>query len=118
MQPEEGERYDLTHVRSFSVGLKRWIARPYFEERSIVSVPDETGTVVWTTIKGSGFGVWALEVSETLELMAELTSVEDVIPIGTLAASSPNKYSGKCFTRESASTRNHSLLQSFPECRG
>jgi len=111
VQPEEGERYDLTHVRSFSVGLKRWIARPYFEERSIVSVPDETGTVVWTTIKGSGFGVWALEVSETLELMAGLTSVEDVIPIGTLAAPSPNKSSGKCFTRESVSTRNHSSLQ-------
>jgi hypothetical protein len=118
VQPEEGARYDLTHVRSFSVGLKRWIARPYFEERSVVSVPDEAGTVVWTTIKGSGFGVWALEVSETLELMAGLTSVQDVIPIGTLAAPSPNKPTGKCFTRESASTRNHSSFKSFPDCRG
>jgi len=114
VQPEEGERYDLTHVRSFSIGLKRWIARPYFEERSLVSVPDETGTVVWTTIKGSGFGVWALEVSETLELMAGLTNVEDAIPIGTLAAPSTNNSpvsTGKFFTRESASTRNHSSLQ-------
>jgi hypothetical protein len=90
VQPEEGARYDLKHVRSSSVGLKQWIARPYFEGRFLVSVPDEAGTVVWTTIKGSGFGVWALEVSETIELMAGMTDVENLLPIGTPAAPSSN----------------------------
>jgi hypothetical protein len=111
VQPEEGERYDLKHVRSSSLGLKQWIARPYFEERCMVSVPDEAGTVVWTTIKGSGFGVWALEVSETLELMAGLTDAEDLLPIGTSAATATDSSpvsSRKCLTRESASkTRNY-----------
>ena len=70
LQPEEGERYDLKHVRPFSLGLRQWIARPYFEERTVLWVPDDAGTVVWTTVKGSGFGVWALDVPETLELLA------------------------------------------------
>jgi hypothetical protein len=105
VQPEEGERYDLNYVRSSSNGLKRWIARPYFEQRYLVSVPDEAGTVVWTTIKGSGFGVWALEVSETLELLAGsgLTDVEEMLPIGTPAALAPTNFpvsSGECFTSE------------------
>ncbi len=103
VQPEEGERYDLNYVRSSSNGLKRWITRPYFEQRSLVSVPDEAGTVVWTTIKGSGFGVWALEVSETLELMSGLTDVEEMLPIGTPAAPAPTNSpvsSGECFTSE------------------
>lgn len=84
VQTEEGERYDLKHLRSSSLGLKKWIARPYFEERFVAWLPDEAGTVVWTTVKGSGFGVWALEVSDTIELMAGLTDVEDPLPIGTL----------------------------------
>ncbi|KAI0254700.1 hypothetical protein BJV78DRAFT_869954 [Lactifluus subvellereus] len=82
LQPEEGERYDLMQVRSFSLGLKRWIARPYFEERTVVWAPDEAGTVVWTTVNGSGFGVWALEVSGTLEVLAGLINVDDVLPMG------------------------------------
>jgi len=119
-QPEEGERYDLRHVRPSSLGLKQWITRPYFEERFVVWVPDEAGTVVWTTVKGSGFGVWALEVSDTLELLAGPTDVEDPLLIGTLAAPSPNNSavtSGKCFACESV-TRNHSSGISFPVCRG
>ncbi len=47
-------------------------------------LPDETGTVIGATVKGSGFGVWALEVSETIDLMAGLTDVEDTLPIGSL----------------------------------
>ncbi|KAI9507922.1 hypothetical protein F5148DRAFT_46816 [Russula earlei] len=91
VQPEEWERYDLRHVRPSSLGLKQWIARPYFEERSVVWVPDETGTVVWTTIQGSGFGVWALEVSDRIELMADLVSDgEDMSTVGMLAARSPS----------------------------
>jgi hypothetical protein len=102
VQPDEGERYDLNHMRSSSLGLKQWTTRPYFEERCLVSVPDEAGTVVWTTIKGSGFGVWALEVSETLELMAGLIGADDLLTIGTPAATAPNNSpvsSRKCFTR-------------------
>ena len=104
VQPEEGERYDLKHLRLTSIGLKQWIARPYFEERFVAWVPDEAGTVVWTTVKGSGFGVWALEVSETIELMAGLTDVEDPLPIGTLETPLLNNSpvsSGKCFKCES-----------------
>lgn len=104
VQPEEGERYDLKHLRLTSVGLKQWIARPYFEERFVSWIPDEAGTVVWTTVKGSGFGVWALEVSETIELMAGLTDVEDPLPIGTLEPPLLNNSpvsSGKCFKCES-----------------
>lgn len=106
VQPEEGERYDLRHLRSSSLGLRQWMARPYFEERFVAWAPDEVGTVVWTTVKGSGFGVWALEVSDTIELMAGLTDVGDMLPIGTLAAPLLNNTpvsSGKCFTRESIS---------------
>ena len=106
VQPEEGERYDLKHLRSSSLGLKQWIARPYFEERFAAWVPDEAGTVVWTTVKGSGYGVWALEVSETIELMAGLTDVEDSLPIGTLERPLLNNSpvsSRKCFTCESIS---------------
>lgn len=102
VQPDEGERYDLKHVRSSSHGLGQWMTRPYFEDRFVAWVPDEVGTVVWTTVKGCGFGVWALEVSETIELMAGLTDVE--LPIGTLAAPLLNNVpvsSGKCFTCES-----------------
>ncbi len=83
-QPEEGERYDLNHLRSSSLGLKQWITRPYFEDRFVAWLPDETGTVIGATVKGSGFGVWALEVSETIDLMAGLTDVEDTLPIGSL----------------------------------
>ena len=119
VQPEEGERYKLKHVRPSSHGLKQWMARPYFEDRSILWVPDEAGTVVWTTVKGSGFGVWALEVSETLELIAGFTGVEDSIPIGAFGGPSSNRpdSSSKCFTRN-MSTRNHSLSPSLPVCRG
>lgn len=119
VQPDEGERYDLRHLRSSSLGLKRWITRPYFEQRFVAWVPDEVGTVVWTTVKGSGFGVWALEVSEAIEFMAGLTGVE--VSIGTLAAPLPNPApvsSGKCFTCESIRNRNQSLSPSFPSCRG
>jgi hypothetical protein len=106
VQLEEGDRYNLEHVRLSSPGLKRWIGRPYFEDRFIAWVPDEAGTVVWTTVKGSGYGVWALEVSETIELMAELTGVEDPLPIGALEPPLLNNSpvsSGKCFTSESIS---------------
>ena len=101
-QPEEGVRYDLRHLRSSSLGLRQWMARPYFEERFVAWVPDEVGTVVWTTVKGSGFGVWALDVSDTIEFMAGLSDV--ALPIGTLAAPLLNNApvsSSKCFTCES-----------------
>ncbi|KAI0268249.1 hypothetical protein BC834DRAFT_868591 [Gloeopeniophorella convolvens] len=79
-EPDEGARYDLKHVQPSSLGLKRWIARPYFEERSSVWVPDDAGAVVCTAVKGSGFGVWALDVSEPLELLAGLDDIDDTLP--------------------------------------
>jgi hypothetical protein len=106
VQPEEGERHDFKHLQSSCLGLKQWIARPFFEERFVAWLPDEAGTVVQTTVKGSGFGVWALEVSETIELMAGLTDVEEPLPIGTLEPPLLNHSpvsSRKCFTSESIS---------------
>lgn len=103
LQPEEGERYDLKHVRPFSLGLKRWITRPYFEERTVLWAPDDAGTVVWTTVKGSGFGVWALDVPETLELLAGLdnSDLDDVQPGSLLPPPSNNAPPAlsKCITR-------------------
>ncbi|KAH9006811.1 hypothetical protein EDB86DRAFT_10990 [Lactarius hatsudake] len=92
LQPEEGERYDLKHVQPFSLGLKQWISRPYFEERTVLWVPDDAGTVVRTTVKGSGFGVWALDVPETLELLAGLDNfdIDDVRPSNPLPPPSNN----------------------------
>jgi hypothetical protein len=67
----------------------------------VVWVPDEAGTVTSTMVKGTGFGVWALDVSETLEVLAGLTNVDEV-PISPLppANNSPH-HSGKCFTYRS-----------------
>jgi hypothetical protein len=103
LQPEEGERYDLKQVQSSSLGLKRWIARPYFEERTVLWAPDDAGTVVRTTVKGSGFGVWALDVPETLELLAGLDNfdMDDVRP-GSPPPPPSNNASpalSKCITR-------------------
>jgi hypothetical protein len=102
LQPEEGERYDLKHVQPFSLGLRQWIARPYFEERTVLWVPDDAGTVVWTTVKGSGFGVWALDVPETLELLAGYDNfdMDDVQPGSQLPPSFNNTAAlSKCIAR-------------------
>ncbi|KAA1466438.1 hypothetical protein DENSPDRAFT_831262 [Dentipellis sp. KUC8613] len=73
-QPDESARFDLKYVEPHSRGLKRWVNRPYFEERMAMWVPDvQSGSVVAAAVKGSGFGVWALEISEGLELLAGVT---------------------------------------------
>jgi hypothetical protein len=70
-QPEEGVRYDLKRVLPHSRGLRRWIDRPFFEERYSVWTPETTSdTVCQSAVKGSNYGVLALEVSEALELLA------------------------------------------------
>ncbi|TFY79056.1 hypothetical protein EWM64_g4954 [Hericium alpestre] len=76
-QPDEGARIDLKYVEANSLGLRRWVNRPYFEERTTMWVPDEqTGTITAVPVKGSGFGVWALEISEAVEILAGVTSDE------------------------------------------
>ena len=102
VQPEEGERYNLTQVQSSSLGLKRWIARPYFEERMVVWAPDEAGVIVCRAVNGSGFGVWALEASETLEVLAGLVDVDDVLPMSASPTDDSPLPSSKCFTCVSA----------------
>ena len=75
--PDEGAFPDVKHVTPHSRGLKRWIQRPYFEERTVVwTVGGDSGAIGWTRVKGSGFGVWALDVSEGLELLAGPTGDE------------------------------------------
>ncbi|KAI0318705.1 hypothetical protein OF83DRAFT_1114529 [Amylostereum chailletii] len=74
-QPDEGARLDPRNIKPYSRGLHRWINRPYFEERTAVWYPDQTtGTVDRRPVQGSGFGVWALEVSVALEEMAGIDS--------------------------------------------
>jgi hypothetical protein len=103
LQPEEGERYNLKHVRPFSLGLRQWTTRPYFEERTVQWVPDDAGTVVWTTVKGSGFGVWALDVPESLELLAGYDNfdIDDLQPSSSLPPPFINAAPAlsKCLTR-------------------
>ncbi|VDC07302.1 unnamed protein product [Peniophora sp. CBMAI 1063] len=68
---DEGARYDLSQLTHASRGLRRWIDRPYFEERMALWQPDvATGNILQTAVKGSGFAVFALDVSPTLEFLA------------------------------------------------
>lgn len=70
-QLDEGARYDLSQLSHESRGLRRWIERPYFEERMTLWQPDiSTGSVVQSAVKGSGFAVPALDVSPALEILA------------------------------------------------
>ena len=65
-------------------------------------VPDDAGTVVWTTVKGSGFGVWALDVPETLELLAGYDNfdMDDVQPGSQLPPPSNDTAAlSKCIAR-------------------
>ncbi|KAI0068598.1 hypothetical protein BV25DRAFT_15598 [Artomyces pyxidatus] len=80
-QPDEAARLDLKYVEPHSRGLKTWIARPYFEEQMAVWAPDEaTGNILRSPVKGSGFGVWALDVSAGLEALAGVDDVEVYAP--------------------------------------
>jgi hypothetical protein len=57
------------HVSTFSVGLKRWITRPCFEETHSDYFLSEDG-VKARPIIGSSLGVATIEYSETLDILA------------------------------------------------
>lgn len=102
--PDEGAFPDVKHVTLHSRGLKRWIQRPYFEERTVVwTVGEENGAIGWTRVKGSGFGVWALEVSEGLELLAGPTGDELERPSDDVAAWEPPSSASSSSSQLSAS---------------
>ncbi|KAI0719579.1 hypothetical protein C8T65DRAFT_706257 [Cerioporus squamosus] len=71
-------------VRSHSVGLRRWVERPCFEDRTLVLLAENIpasphSEPQWTRVApATGFGVAALEFSMTLELLADL--YEDNVP--------------------------------------
>ncbi|KZV76096.1 hypothetical protein PENSPDRAFT_498454 [Peniophora sp. CONT] len=75
---DEGARYDLSHLSHASHGLRRWIERPYFEERMALWQTDvATGNILQSSVKGSGFAVFALDVSPTLEILAGDIDADD-----------------------------------------
>ncbi|RDX55590.1 hypothetical protein OH76DRAFT_1338503 [Lentinus brumalis] len=71
-------------VQSHSAGLRRWVDRPCFEDRTLVLLPENipaspNGELQWTRVApATGFGVAALEFSIALELLADL--YEDSVP--------------------------------------
>ncbi|THH19849.1 hypothetical protein EW146_g1407 [Bondarzewia mesenterica] len=103
-QPDESAFPDVRHIAPHSRGLKRWINRPYFEERTVVWMAGEaTGAIGWSHVKGSGFGVWALEISEGLELLADVTSDEVEEPHVEIAAWEPTSSASSSSSQLSAS---------------
>lgn len=70
---DDGPVCDLKRVSNVSQGLKHWISRPCFEDRMSVYVPGPSGRpddVIMHNVSGGALGVEALEVSETIEIMA------------------------------------------------
>ncbi|KAG6336839.1 hypothetical protein ID866_2235 [Astraeus odoratus] len=53
-----------------SKGLRKWVSRPYFEERIRVWTREESGEVVCSQVTGPQLGVAALEYSEALDVLA------------------------------------------------
>ncbi|KAF8639723.1 hypothetical protein AX17_000985 [Amanita inopinata Kibby_2008] len=56
-------------VTSCSVGIRRWISRPCFEDTCILYLPSQ-GDIVSQQVTGTSLGVAALEYSEALDIMA------------------------------------------------
>ena len=64
---------DGRRVSNVSRGLKQWVSRPCFEDRTSVYVPGPSGRsddIVVHNVSGSTLGVEALEVSDAIELLA------------------------------------------------
>ena len=64
---------NATRVSNVSQGLKQWISRPGFEDRMFVYTPGPSGQfddIAVHNVSGGALGVAALEVSETVELLA------------------------------------------------
>ncbi|RDB22841.1 hypothetical protein Hypma_010088 [Hypsizygus marmoreus] len=68
-----------TLISLTSQGLRRWIARPCFEDRYAVFTPAEDGTVVCQRVVGTALAVAALEYSEVLDAMVDF-DLDDPVP--------------------------------------
>lgn len=94
-QPDEGAFPDVAALdpSGTSRGLRAWLARGYFEERTVAWKPSADGSsVAYSPVTGSGFGVWALDVSRALEEMAGAEDLEDgdwPLPVPVPSKSSP-----------------------------
>ena len=72
-KPDNGATRDVKRVSNVSRGLKQWISRPCFEDRTSVYTLGPSGRpddIIVHNVAGGTFGVAALEVSETIELLA------------------------------------------------
>lgn len=69
------------HVTAVSVGIKRWINRPCFEETHSEYVPSGDG-VKARRVTGSSLGVAAIEYSETLDILAYPDYYTSDTPVG------------------------------------
>lgn len=89
----DGTVCDVKRVGNVSQGLKRWISRPCFEDRMSVYAPGPSGRsddILVHRVVGGALGVAALEVSETIEILAGY-NVEERSEIPWLATlSSPS----------------------------
>ncbi|TDL29575.1 hypothetical protein BD410DRAFT_780026 [Rickenella mellea] len=63
---------DVMKVRLLSRGLRKWVARPCFEERAVVWTEDGNGTVVCKAVEVSrrGLAVAELEFSESMDILS------------------------------------------------
>ena len=89
---DDGPVCDPKRVSDASQGLKRWISRPCFEDRMSVYIPGPSGRpgdIVERNVSGGTLGVAALEVSETIEILAGYCAeVQPEIPwLPTLSSS-------------------------------
>lgn len=77
-------------VRTYSQGLQKWALRPCFEDRFDVWIPEDgTGNIMRTHVTGTDFGVAALEISESLDILAGATFEEsDLEPPSSNSSSS------------------------------
>lgn len=72
-KPEDGAVSDAKRLSNVSQGLKRWISRPCFEDRTSVYTLGPSGRpddVVVRNVAGGALGVAAIEVSEAIEVLA------------------------------------------------
>jgi len=90
---DNGAFCDVKRVSNVSRGLQRWISRPCFEDRMSVYTLGPSGRlddIVVQNVTGGALGVEALEVSETIEVLAGYNVEEqsEVPWLPTLSSSS------------------------------
>ncbi|KAF9780121.1 hypothetical protein BJ322DRAFT_1112797 [Thelephora terrestris] len=103
---DDGPVCDLKRVSNISQGLKRWISRPCFEDRMSVYIPGPSGRsddVILHHVSGGAFGVAALEVSQSIEVLAGYNVAEqsETPWLPTLSSSSTTDFQ---LTKSASST--------------